>query len=104
MVLGNSFPYNEVVFGLEHTGLDDPYGLPRALQQMTQYRVVSIAGFVGPDSRNDHQSKQSALPERAWHITITFVPDAFSLPLMVNATVASVKTCPDSNSNSSSVV
>jgi hypothetical protein len=66
---------------------------------MMQNRVRSSAGLAGLDSKRDHQSEQSALPESAWHITITFVREALSLPLMVNATVAPVNTSPDSNVN-----
>lgn len=87
VVSGNSGPYGPfaVSLSLLVTGLAVPYGLPREFMQTMKNLDVSKA-LPGPPSSGPHQSDTSALPVRAWQITIQLSRSGDSLPLVVYAT------------------
>lgn len=77
------------------TGLAVPYGLPRLFMQTTKKRDRSKA-LPSPPSSGPHQSLTSALPVKAWQITIALSPLGDSLPLVVYATGTFWSLTPDS--------
>lgn len=100
VVSGNSGPYLSLSGSpsLDVTGLALPYGLPRLFMQMTKNLEISNAR-PGPPSRGPHQSLTSALPVKAWHITIALSPFGESFPLVLYASGMLCKVTPDSRVN-----
>jgi len=98
VVRGNSGPYLSFFESpsLHVTGLALPYGLPRLFIQMTKNLDISNAR-PGPPRRGPHQSLTSALPVRAWHITIALSRFGESLPLVLYARGTLCNVTPDSN-------
>lgn len=87
VVRGNSGPYrpSDGSPSLAVTGLAVPYGLPSAFMQTMKNLDVSNA-FPGPPRSGPHQSLTSALPVRAWQITMALSPFGDSWPRVVYAT------------------
>ncbi|KAK3994847.1 transcription factor/nuclear export subunit protein 2-domain-containing protein [Cladorrhinum sp. PSN332] len=85
VVRGNSGPYCPLDGSpsLAVTGLAVPYGLPRLFMQTMKKREVSKAR-PGPPRRGPHQSLTSALPVRAWQITMALSPSGLRAPLVVS--------------------
>lgn len=97
VVSGNSGPYLSFAGSpsLAVTGLAVPYGLPRLFMQTMKKREVSNA-LPGPPRRGPHQSLTSALPVRAWQMTMALSPLALSFPRVVYATGTFLRVTPDS--------
>jgi len=97
VVSGNSGPYRPFVGSpsLHVTGLALPYGLPRLFMHMTKNREISKAR-PGPPSSGPHQSLTSALPVRAWQITMALSRFGDSVPLVLYASGALYRVTPDS--------
>jgi hypothetical protein len=75
-----------------------PYGLPRLFIQTTKKRETSNAR-PGPPRSGPHQSLTSALPVKAWQMTIALSPFGDSFPLVVYATGTLCSVTPDSSVN-----
>lgn len=101
VVRGNSGPYwpNDGSPSLAVTGLALPYGLPKLLMHTTKNLDISKA-FPAPPSIGPHQSPTSALPVRAWHMTMALSPAGESMPYVLYATGTLRRTAPDSRANS----
>jgi hypothetical protein len=97
VVRGNSGPYWPLDGSpsLAVTGLAVPYGLPRLFMHTTKKRDVSKAR-PGPPSKGPHQSPTSALPVRAWQMTMTLSASGERVPLVVYATGTLERVTPDS--------
>ncbi len=100
VVNGNSGPYLSCVGSpsLQVTGLALPYGLPRLFKQITKNLVKSNA-LPGPPIKGPHQSLTSALPVKAWQITIALSPFGDSLPRVLYAIGTLCRMTPDSRVN-----
>ena len=100
VVSGNSGPYLSLSGfpSLHVTGLALPYGLPRLFMQMTKNLEISNAR-PGPPSKGPHQLLTSALPVKAWHITIALSRFGESFPLVLYASGTLCKVTPDSSVN-----
>lgn len=101
VVKGNSGPYRplDASLSLAVTGLADPYGLPRLFMQTMKNLEVSKTR-PGPPSNGPHQSLTSALPVRAWQMTMALSPFGLSFPRVVYATGTFRSVAPDSSLNS----
>lgn len=101
VVKGNSGPYLplDASLSLAVTGLADPYGLPRLFMQTMKNLDVSKT-LPGPPSSGPHQSLTSALPVRAWQMTMALSPFVLSFPRVVYATGTLRRVAPDSSLNS----
>jgi hypothetical protein len=97
VVKGNSGPYLSFwgLPSLHVTGLALPYGLPRLFMQITKNLDISNAR-PGPPSRGPHQSLTSALPVKAWHMTIALSRFGESFPLVLYARGTLCNVTPDS--------
>ena len=84
VVNGNSGPYLSFRESpsLRVTGLALPYGLPKLLRHITKNLEVSNARPFPPKS-GPHQSPTSALPVRAWHMTMTLSLFCESFPFVM---------------------
>lgn len=98
VVKGNSGPYLSLLGSpsLAVTGLAVPYGLPRLFMQTMKNLEVSNTR-PGPPRSGPHQSLTSALPVRAWQITMALSPLGDSLPLVVYAKGTLLNVTPDSS-------
>jgi hypothetical protein len=98
VVRGNSGPYIPLLGSPSFavTGLALPYGLPKLLRQTTKNLDMSNA-LPEPPSSGPHQSLTSALPVKAWQITMTLSQLALSLPRWLYATGTLRKVTPDSS-------
>lgn len=101
VVKGNSGPYLPLPASpsLAVTGLAVPYGLPKLFMQTTKKRDTSNA-LPLPPSSGPHQSLTSALPVRAWQMTIALSASGDKFPLVVYATGRFRRVTPDSRVNS----
>jgi hypothetical protein len=99
VVSGNSGPYRPCVGSpsLFVIGLPLPYGLPKLLKHTTKNLEVSNALPSLPSS-GPHQSETSALPVKAWQMTMALSPAGDSLPKCLYAIGTFRRTAPDSNS------
>lgn len=81
------------------TGLAVPYGLPRLFMQTMKNLDVSKTR-PGPPNKGPHQSLTSALPVRAWQMTIALSAFGERMPRVVYATGTLRSVVPDSRVNS----
>lgn len=104
VVSGNSGPYLSRLGSPSKlvTELAVPYGLPKLLRHKMKNLVKSNARPVGP-IRGPHQSLTSALPVKAWHMTMALSPVGESLPRVVYDTGTLWSVTPDSRVKSGTI-
>lgn len=97
VVSGNSGPYLSRLGSPSNlvTELALPYGLPKLLRHTMKNLVKSKARPVAP-IKGPHQSLTSALPVKAWHMTMALSPVCDSLPRVVYDTGTFRRVTPDS--------
>lgn len=98
VVNGNSGPYISFpgIPSLYVTGLALPYGLPKLFMQITKNLEMSNA-LPGPPNKGPHQSLTSALPVKAWHMTIALSRFGESFPRVLYASGTFSSVTPDSS-------